>query len=357
MRPPARLLPILALLTCVAGAAWAQVTQFPAPARQERELVIYSSLDDDLAAPLIHAFQRARPEVAVRYENLLTSELHDRIVAESDSGATADFAFSSAMDLQVKLANDGHARAVVTPDTPLWPDWANWRDTVYALTYEPAVLAYHKPSFAGAPPPATRADLMRWIEAHPDRAQGRIGTYDVTRSGVGFLFLARDQDLYSGIWQVIEAMGRAGAQQYATSAELLERIADGRLALGYNLLGSYAADWARQHPDVGVILPRDFTVVVSRVALVPRAARDPGLGAEFLAFLMAPPGQRLLSETLRLSAVSLEVAGQSAPAGGMAELDGLRLKPVPVSPGLLAYLDRSTRARLLARWHRAFTTP
>ena len=37
----------------------------------------------------------------------------------------------------------------------------------------------------------------------------------------------------------------------------------------------------------------------------------------------------------------------------MDDLAGLRLKPVPVSPGLLAYLDGATRARLLARWNRA----
>ena len=128
---------------------------------------------------------------------------------------------------------------------------------------------------------------------------------------------------------------------------------DGRLALGYNLLGSYAAEWARQHPDVGLILPRDFTVVVSRVGLVPQAARAPDLGTAFLAYMMSPGGQRLLSETLRLSAVSLEVAGQTSPAGGMQHLAGLRLKPVPVSPGLLAYLDQATRAKLLARWNRA----
>ena len=148
-------------------------------------------------------------------------------------------------------------------------------------------------------------------------------------------------------------MSRAGVQQYPTSRELLERIGDGRLALGYNLLGSYAADWARRHPDVGLILPRDFTVVVSRVGLVPQAARDPDLGAAFLAMLMSPQGQQLLSRTLRLSAVSLGVAGQPSPAGGMDDRAGLRLKPVPVSPGLLAYLDRATRARLLARWNRA----
>ncbi|SIQ74190.1 iron(III) transport system substrate-binding protein [Paracoccus thiocyanatus] len=355
MRPFFRPLPVLAAaLLLLAGAASAQMTLFSAPAGKGRELTVYSSLDDDLAAPLIAAFQSRNPDVAVRYENLLTTELHDRIVAETQAGGgTADFAFSSAMDLQVKLANDGFARPVQTPDTPGWPGWANWRDTAYALTFEPAVFAYHKPSFADHPPPATRADLMRWMAEHPAQAQGRIGTYDVARSGVGYLFLARDQELYPGIWSVVQAMGRAGVQQFPTSAELLERIADGRLAVGYNLLGSYASDWARRHPDLGVILPRDFTVVVSRVGLVPMAARQPGLGADFLAFLMSPEGQGLLSRTLRLSAVSLEVAGQPGPAGGMQDLAGLRLKPVPVSPGLLAYLDRATRARLLARWNKA----
>ncbi|SMO35734.1 iron(III) transport system substrate-binding protein [Paracoccus laeviglucosivorans] len=332
----------------------AQPTLFPAPAGDGRQLVIYSSLDDNLAQPVIAAFQASHPDVAVTYENLLTGELHDRIVAETRAGqGTADFAFSSAMDLQVKLANDGFARPVVTPDTPDWPDWANWRDTAYALTFEPAVFAYHKPSFAGHAPPATRADLIRWMAEHPDQARGRIGTYDVARSGVGYLFLARDQELYPGIWSVVAAMGRAGVQQYLTTSDLLERIADGRLAVGYNLLGSYVAEWTRRDPDVGMILPQDFTVVVSRVAVVPTAARDPELGAQFLAYLMSPQGQSLLSRTLRLSAVSLEVAGQETPAGGMQDLAGLRLKPVPVSPGLLAYLDQATRVRLLARWNKA----
>lgn len=353
MRLPA-LLSALALIAAALPAA-SETTLFPAHSGMAgRQMTVYSSLDNDLAAPLLRAFQTDHPDLAILYENLLTGELHDRIVAESQSGkGTADFAFSSAMDLQIKLANDGFARPVVTPATLDWPDWANWRDTAYALTFEPAVFAYHKPSFAGQEPPATRADLIAWMRDHPDQARGRIGTYDITRSGVGYLFMARDQEIYPDIWSVVAAMGRAGVQQYPTTSDLLERLSDGRLALGYNLLGSYVADWTRRDPDVGMILPRDFTVVVSRVAVVPKAARDPGAGGQLLAFLMSPQGQSLLSRTLRLSAVSLEVAGQENPAGGMHELAGQRLRPVPVSPGLLAYLDQATRARLLARWRRA----
>lgn len=351
-----RAIPVLLFLAgFIAAPALAEdgpVTRFPAPEGQERELVVYSTLDTDLAAPLIHAYQARHPGTAVLYEDLLTGDLHDRVARESrEGGVTADFTFSSAMDLQVKLANDGLARPVVTAETENWPQWANWRDTAYALTYEPAVFAYHIPSFQGRTPPATRAELMDWIATDP-QAKGRIGTYDISRSGVGYLFLARDQELFPKIWQIIAAMGRAGVQQFPTSGELLDRIGDGRLALGYNLLGSYAAEAARRNPDIGLILPKDFTVVVSRVAVVPEKAASPDLGAEFLDYLMSNEGQTLLSETLRLPAVGLEVQGGPGPVGGMQDLSGLRLKPVPVSPGLLAYLDQATRKRLIDRWNR-----
>lgn len=342
------------ILSLAATGPRAEVTLLPAD-QPTAEMLIYSSLDTVLAAPLLRAFQDAHPGVSIRYEDLLTGQIHDRIVADSDGpGVTADFVFSSAMDLQVKLVNDGYGRRVVTPATPDWPDWAMWRETAYALTYEPAVFAWHKPSFADHPPPATRADLLRWLEEHPDQARGRIGTYDITRSGVGYLFLARDQDLFPGIWQVIGAMGQSGVQQYPTSGELLRRISTGEIAVGYNLLGSYVAEWARQHPDtVGMTLPQDFTVVVSRVALVPRDADHPDLGEALLSWLMSPEGQAQLSHALRLPAVSLEVAAGETPLGGMGDLTGLRLKPVPVGPGLLAYLDQATRARLIARWQAA----
>ncbi len=47
-------------------------------------------------------------------------------------------------------------------------------------------------------------------------------------------------------------------------------------------------------PDLGFVLLRDYTVVVSRVAMVPRAAASPDLGRAFLAFLMSAEGQTLL---------------------------------------------------------------
>jgi len=274
------------------------------------------------------------------------------VTAETDAGqTTADFVFSSGMDLQVKLANDGYAREALVPQSAGWPRWANWRNMAYAMTFEPAVLVYHKPSFPEGPP-LTRIALLNYLAAAGPAMQGRIGTYDIERAAVGYLFLARDQEHFADIWLLIRAMGAAAVQQFPTSQEILDRVSDGRLTLGYNILGSYAADWARSHPDLGMVLLRDYTVVISRVALVPRAARRPDLGEAFLSFVLSRAGQTILAEKLRLPAVSLEVSGDNS-AQTMQAAIGDQLRPVAVSPGLLVYLDQAKRARLIARWRAA----
>lgn len=344
-------------LSLLGGRAGAEVVTYPAPSgAAEQDLLIYSTLDNRLAAPLIAAFQAQKPGVAVRYEDLLAGEIATRVMAETAAGQpTADFVFSSAMDMQIKLANDGYAQPVVVPAARDWPQWANWQDTAFALTLEPGVLVYHRPSFPDGPP-QSRLELMKWLGKAAPSMQGKIGTYDIEGSAVGYLFLARDAEHFPDIWSLLRSMAAAGLQTFPTSQEIIDRVADGRLALGYNILGSYAADQARTHPDLGLVLLRDFTVVVSRVALVPRAAASPDLGADFLAFLMSRDGQILLSEKLRLPAVSLEVSGANS-AGAMQAALGDQLRPVSVSPGVLVYLDQAKRQRFFRLWHKALAAP
>jgi iron(III) transport system substrate-binding protein len=341
------------LFALVVGPAGAEVVTYPPVSGDARAtLVIYSTLDNRLAAPLIAAFQQDAPGVAVRYEDLLAGEIAARVMAETNAGQpTADFVFSSAMDTQIKLANDGYAQAVAVPEAATWPVWANWQDTAFALTFEPGVLVYHKPSFPDGPP-QSRLELMQFLRQTP----AVTGTYDIEQSAVGYLFLARDAEHFPDIWSLLRVMAAAGVQTFATSQGIIDRVADGRLALGYNILGSYAADQARAKPDLGLVLLRDFTVVVSRVGLVPRAAASPDLGAGFLSFLMSRQGQTLLSEKLRLPAVSLEVSGANSAQAMQAAL-GDQLRPVAVSPGVMVYLDQAKRKRFVRLWRAALGMP
>ena len=244
---------------------------FPALETSEEGPVVtvYSSLDIAVATPLIDAFQADNPRLRLVYHDLQTLDIYERVLRQTDAGEeTADLVISSAMDLQMKLANDGYARRTALANAAGWPGWANWRDTVFALTYEPAVMVYHRPSFGDAEVPRTRAALDALLRRTDDAFFGRVATYDIERAGVGFLFLARDAEHHRDVWRLVRSLGAAGVKLYSNSSAILERVADGRFAIGYNILGSYATAWTERHPDLGIVLPTDYTVVMSRLALV-----------------------------------------------------------------------------------------
>lgn len=320
-----------------------------------RSLKIYSSLDADIAAPLIEAFRLAQPTVALDYRELQTQDIYARVLEETERGEeTADLAFSSAMDLQVKLANDGYAQPLELSFSKAMPAWAQWRSTVFGVTFEPAVIIYNKTAFGGREPPRTRADLATFLKENEKEIHGRVGTYDVERAGLGLFFLARDAEHNRSIWSLFNALGAVGVKLYSNSSAIVERVADGRFVLGYNILGSYAAAWAKTSADLGIVMPEDYTVVMTRTALVPRNAAAPDLGAAFLDFLLSRQGQEVLAGEVGLPALHPDVTGENT-ASQMHGTYGARLRPVPLGPGLVVYLDQVKRQRLIDRWNEALS--
>lgn len=347
------LLQILALLTAMMAPARAGFYPPLDPTQATRTVTVYSSLDETIAQPLINAFRESHRLVGIDYHELLTQEIYERIVEESDTGhPTADLAFSSAMDLQVKLGNDGLAQPLDLVEAAPLPAWARWRDTVFGVTFEPAVIIYNKAAFTDREPPKSHGALTAFLTDNETEAYGRVGTYDVERAGLGLFFLARDREHNSDIWKLFSALGAAGVKLYSNSSAIVERVADGRFMLGYNILGSYAAAWARTAPDLGIIFPEDYTVVMTRTALVPKAATAPDLGAAFLDFMLSPAGQKVLAEKVGLPALNPRVDGENT-ASRMHKVYGDRLRPIPVGPALVVYLDQVKRQRLIERWNEA----
>ncbi len=356
-----RILLALCLLLPPAAAFGGTMKTFPAPQTAVEELalqlVIYGTTDTGLFTPVILAFQQQRPTVSVIYHELQSEETDERVRAETEAGGpTADFVLSSAMDLQFKLANDGFAQPVDVPSAQELPPWAVWRDTAFGLTFEPTVMVYHRPSFADRAPPRTRAALRRLLadETWNTALAERIGTYDISRSGLGFLLLARDADVDPDLWDLVSLMGRAGVKLYTDSAAIIDKTAQGRLAFGYNVLGSYAAAMAPERPDLGIIVPEDFVVVLSRIGLVPRLARTPEAGRLFLDFLASRAGQTVLANDVNLNALHPDVKGANTMAALVAQA-ATTIRPIRVGGGLLVYRDQSKRRRLLDRWHTALT--
>src|SRR3954471_2500606 len=158
-------------LTLVSGTALAQsipagypadYSQTIAAANKEGKVVIYSALDTKAAGPLIKDFSALYPNVKVEYNDMNSTEMYNRFIAEVASGqGSADVMWSSAMDLQVKLVDDGKALAYKSPEASKLPSWANHKDMAYGTTFEPTVFIYNKRLVTGEDIPQDHASFAR----------------------------------------------------------------------------------------------------------------------------------------------------------------------------------------------------
>lgn len=306
-----------------------------------KELVIYSSLDVNLVGDIIQKFQESNQDVQVIYHDLQTFDIYEKIVKESDGlGATADFVFSSAMDLQVKLANDGYALKTILSASSAIPNYAQWRQMVFGLTNEAAVFVYNKKWFQNLKMPTTHDGLVAFLKTHNSKIFNKVATYDIERAGLGLFFMAQDQENYQNIWGLVSALGNSGVRLYSSSSAILQGVADGRFVIGYNILGSYAKIYAKTNPNLGIITPSDYTLMMSRIGLVPKFSRQPELGKRFLQFLASKQGQALLQQ--KTNSLSQQETRRNN-----------KFRHVRIGPGLVVYQDQLKRQRLIGKWNEA----
>jgi len=305
-------------------------------------LRVLSTTDTQAMAPLIEAFQAANPGLTIDY----TVANSQQVFAATRQGAAFDLVISSAMDLQLKLANDGFARSHEAPEADTLPPWARWRDQLFALTQEPVVMIVSRAAFEGLPLPQTRADLVQVLRDNPDRFRGRIGTYDPQASGAGYLFATQDTLQSDTSWRRAEVMGALSPRLYSASGAMIDDIRAGELALAYNVLGSYAAARLPAGGDGLVIEPQDFTHVLLRTALIPTSAESPQAGAAFLDFLLSDTGQTLLDQASNLPRISAETLAVAP-----------HLRPIRLDPGLLVFVDPLMRRQFLTEWTAAVVQP
>ncbi|THF64514.1 ABC transporter substrate-binding protein [Pseudothauera nasutitermitis] len=353
---------LLALLAGPFAPVFAQTAgERLAAAQREGAVVIYAVTDREIVQSVIDDFEARHPGVRVAYHDMQSNEAYRRIVEEAGSEAAraapdgaevADVVWSSAMDLQVKLVNDGYARPHRSTETAALPGWAVWKEEAFGTTYEPVVMAYDRDALAADEVPDSHAALIRLLAAQPERFTGRVATYDPERSGLGLLLLSQDaQANPTAFWQLAHRLGALGVRRYPTSAQMLDAIAAGEILLGYNLLGSYALERARRNPRIGIVWPRDYTLVLSRVALITRHGRHPEAARLWLDYLLSPQGQRMLAESAGLHAVR-EGVSRHAASDLRSQLGGA-FRPIPIGTGLLAYLDQSKQQDFLRQWEAA----
>lgn len=311
-------------------------------AAQPRSVLrVVSTADRDAFEPIILAFQTENPTVTVDYTIAGTSDVMSAI---HDDGAVFDLVISSAMDLQTKLANDGFARSYRSAATDALPDWARWRDQLFAFTQEPVVVILSDAAFPDAEVPGSRDELIDLLRDQPERFRGKVGTYDVRISGFGYLMATQDARVSETIWRLLEVMGRLDTKLYCCSGDMLRDIRSGELSVAYNVLGSYAAAQQRTSGGFRIVQMSDFANVMLRTVLILDRAEN------------VADAQRMVDFLVTLGRRPDVVAASGLPAIDDAALrDNVALRPIRLGPGLLVFLDRLKRRTFLRNWEASIT--
>ncbi|ABE34910.1 bacterial extracellular solute-binding family protein [Paraburkholderia xenovorans LB400] len=347
--------------TLAVNSAWAAVPAgYPGDyqatidgAKKEGKLIVYSVTDTALVRPLIKDFE-SMYGVKVDYNDMSSTELYNRYISENAaSSISADVLWSSAMDLQVKLVNDGLMATYESPETKQLPQWAQYQKQAYGTTYEPLAIVYNKRLLPPGDVPQTRADLIKLLQARPEQFKGRVTTYDIEKSGVGFNYLTQDVRVNPQVtWNLVKAIGATGPKLQSSTGAMMERISSGENLIGYNILGSYALTKAKKDPSIGYVYPKDYTLVVSRLVTISKKAQSPNAAKLWVDYLLSERGQTLLANQAGLFSIRADVQGETSMAGLTKQL-GDSLKPIPIGSGLLVYLDQSKRLEFFKQWQQS----
>ena len=329
-----------------------EATESYGPAQTEVELTVRGTTDIALFEQVLQMFVARTDGVRINYEQWASNDLYLATAAacRSDSVA-ADLVISSSIDQQIKLANDGCAAPYRSDETGELATVSNWRDEVFGITWEPAAIVYNRNTIGDAQAPRSRFDLIDLLRPVDSAFRGRVATYDIEASGLGYLFAFADSQQATTFGRLIEAFGRSGAVATCCSAAIIDGVASGDYLIAYNVLGSYALARADENPDIVVVAPDDYTLVLARAALIPRHAAMPELAGEFIDFLLSEPGR----SALRSANLIVDTNEGVHAAMRLPENPEVSLRPIPLSLALLVGLDQHKQREFIARWRAAFT--
>jgi iron(III) transport system substrate-binding protein len=320
-------------------------SRLEAAAAKDGALRIDATTDQGGFEDLLDSFKHSYPSIGLEYRRPSSKDLYTDFVGQMSAGKpVADILISSAMDLQFKLVNDGYAQPYVSTQKEFLPNWAVWKDQAYAVTAEPIIFAYNRTLMPREDVPGSHDELADLLRRKPDAYRGRIATYDPERSGTGYLYYTQDLLLSRDTLDLTEAVGRSHPKLYVSGGEVNELVSKGDILLAYNMVSSYVFERQSRDANIGIVFPSDYTLVMSRIAFVPKAARHPAAGKLFLDFMLSKTGQSLLSQRfMQPIRIGMPTTGEAPPSPEV-------LRPIHFGPSLLANLDEFRRRSVLREW-------
>lgn len=354
-------LALVASTVAACGRAWAQAvpagypadySETVAKAKAEGKVAIYTSTDLNQAQKLLDAFKAAYPGISPEWNDLGTTSAFNRLISEAAAKQVGcDIAWTSALDLQLTVVDRGLAAAYHSPEAAKLPEWAIYKGSAYGTTLEPAAIVYNKRLLPAELVPKTHADLLRILRDNKAQLDGKFATYDPEKSGTGFMFETDGLVHLPNFWDLATAFGAAHGKVYGASGAMREKVVSGEHILAFDVIGSYAMEWAKADPNVGYGFLTDHVPAFSRPMLIAKGAPHPHAAQLFLDFVLSPPGQTALAAG-GLPSVRSDIPGIES-LETVSKMVGGNLSPIPLSAKSMEWSDPKKRGEFFRQWKKA----
>jgi iron(III) transport system substrate-binding protein len=327
-----------------------------AAAQKEGALSIYSTTDLGEMTAFLDTFKKKYPGIKVDYLDTSANQMYSRFIAENSSGSpSADFIWSTTMDYVLSLAKQGYAMQYESPEAKALPDFGAWNSAgsgtpeVYYTTFEPMVFVYNTRLVPKEDVPQTRADILKLLKDKKDKYGGKVTAQDVAAGG-GYLLWAQESARDpEGAKELTTEIAKTGGNFELTSGVTIEKVVSGENLIATHVIGSYSLTRQAKDLTVGLVLPKDKTLVVSRLALISKKAPHPNAAKLFLDFMLSKEGQTLLCDRA-MGVIRTDGTGSDACLlPGQKEMPKETFFPMDVKV-LLDSLEPKTKLTLVRDW-------
>jgi iron(III) transport system substrate-binding protein len=284
---PGRVLGLLALIVAAVSCSGDKRTP----------LVLYSPHGRDLLGLLEKTYEAAHPDVDVRWLDMGSQEVYDRIRSEK-ANPQADLWFGGPDTIFARGARED----LLEPATP--PSWASAidaeahgpRNLYFGVYRTPAVIVYNSAAVAAADAPKDWDDLLdpKWKGKVIIRYPLASGTM---RAFFGMVF-ARSIEKTGGTAQALDWLRRLDGQtkSYEMNASVLvQRIARREGLVTVWDLPDVLLEM-RQSKDLAYVFPASGTPVIDDAIGIVKNARHREAARAFLEWVGSPEAQRLAAE-------------------------------------------------------------
>ncbi len=99
------------------------------------------------------------------------------------------------------------------------------------------MFIYNKRLIPQSEVPDSHAALAKLIASQPDKFKKKVTTYDIEKSGLGFMLSVQDFKADPNYFATLADIAKGGLAVQSSTGTMMERVSSGENLIGFNILG------------------------------------------------------------------------------------------------------------------------